>query len=113
MSKYTVMFGAGAESYSVFRPTYPPELYDSVLKFSSAGPDKNRHLAVDVATGTGQAAKDLAKHYRRVIAIDGNGSQISHAVKAENVEYRVADAHNTGLDGNIADVVTVAQALHW
>ena len=111
MSKYAAMFGAGAKKYSAYRPSYPPELYEMILDFNAAG--SSRDLAVDIATGTGQAALDVAKHYKRVIGIDGNDSQIQHAPKADNIEYLVADAHSTGLEPNIADLVTVAQAMHW
>lgn len=43
----------------------------------------------------------------------GNEVQIKLAKQAPGVEYRVADAHATGLPSNCADLVTVAQALHW
>lgn len=46
-----------AAKYSQYRPTYPDELYANILDFSSGAP---RELAVDIATGTGQAAIHLA-----------------------------------------------------
>lgn len=72
-----------------------------------------RLLAVDVATGSGQAAVDLAKHFQRVIALDESAAQLRFAMQAPNMEYRRADAHATGLPDNYADLVTAASALHW
>lgn len=39
--------------YSTYRPTYPEELYERILAFSSL-PEGQRRLAVDIATGSGQ-----------------------------------------------------------
>eukprot|EP00878_Enallax_costatus_P001399 GHUV01001549.1.p1 GENE.GHUV01001549.1~~GHUV01001549.1.p1 ORF type:complete len:236 (+),score=33.51 GHUV01001549.1:151-858(+) len=99
-----------AAKYSQYRPTYPEELYANILDFSTGG---SRHLAVDIATGTGQAAVHLAECYQRVIALDGSAEQLQHAVQKPNIEYQQADAHQTGLPDHCADLVTVAQALHW
>lgn len=76
-------------------------------------PPRRRLLAVDVATGSGQAALDLAKHFETVIALDGSAEQLRHAAQAPNVQYRHADAHDTGLPDGCADLVTAASALHW
>lgn len=72
-----------------------------------------RLLAWDCATGNGQAARDLARHFDRVVATDASAGQIAHAVKVPNVEYRVASAESSGLSTQSVDLVTVAQALHW
>jgi SAM-dependent methyltransferase len=67
----------------------------------------------DCATGNGQAALGLAEHFTRVVATDGSAAQIAAAVPHERVSYRVALAHASGLPSSSADLVTVAQALHW
>lgn len=72
-----------------------------------------RALAWDCATGNGQAARDLARYFDRVIATDGSPEQIAQAVPAKNVEYRVAPAESSGLEPHSVDLVAVAQALHW
>lgn len=46
-----------------FRPRYPQQVYDIIL--SHLGPDQ-RNLAVDVATGSGQAAVQLAEYFKQV-----------------------------------------------
>jgi ubiquinone/menaquinone biosynthesis C-methylase UbiE len=72
-----------------------------------------RLLAWDCATGNGQAARDLARYFERVIATDASAEQIAHATPVPNVEYRVARAEASGLSDHSVDLVTVAQALHW
>lgn len=52
-----------AQRYSQFRPQYPKEVYDIVLQH--LGPDQ-RKLAIDVATGSGQAAVQLAQFFEQV-----------------------------------------------
>lgn len=54
-----------------------------------------------------------AESYSRVIAQDGSEEQLKNAVKMPNIEYQHADAHQTGLSDHCADLITVAQALHW
>lgn len=46
-----------ALKYGQYRPSYPKELYTNIFDFSGEG---SRQLAVDIATGTGQAAVELA-----------------------------------------------------
>lgn len=90
------------------RPSYPDELFEFVV---SLAPRRSR--VWDCATGNGQAARDLARYFERVIATDGSPEQIAHAEPVANVEYRVARADDSGLADQSVDVVTVAQALHW
>ncbi|KAF8058108.1 methyltransferase [Scenedesmus sp. PABB004] len=102
-----------AASYAAHRPAYPPALYDAIAEFAGAGAP--RALAVDVACGSGQATVALADAYERVVGLDGSAAQLARADRGArgNVEYAVGDAHATGLPDACADLVTVAQALHW
>ena len=70
-------------------------------------------MALDCATGNGQAAVALAEHFRKVIALDASAAQIASAQPNDRVEYRVAPAESTGLSAHSVAAITVAQALHW
>jgi ubiquinone/menaquinone biosynthesis C-methylase UbiE len=70
-------------------------------------------VALDCATGNGQAARGLAAWFDRVIATDASAEQISMAQPHEKIEYRVAPAESSGLPAHSIDLVTVAQGLHW
>jgi methylase of polypeptide subunit release factors len=58
-------FSAIAAEYRVGRITYPKSLYEYLSNSC-----KERRLAWDCATGSGQAATDLSIHFDRVIATD-------------------------------------------
>jgi SAM-dependent methyltransferase len=102
------LFSGHASDYARFRPTYPPELFDWLADASPA-----RRLAVDVGTGSGQAAVGLAAHFERVIGIDPSAEQVAHARPHPGVEYRVAPAEDTGLEAASVDLLLAAQAFHW
>jgi SAM-dependent methyltransferase len=72
-----------------------------------------REQAWDCATGNGQAAIPLAEYFTQVVATDVSASQIGNAGHHPRVEYRVAPAHASGIPSHSADLVNVAQALHW
>ena len=101
-------FSAVARQYVQSRPTYPPELFDWLAQ-ACTGHD----LAWDVGAGNGQASVALAAHFAKVLATDLSGAQIAQAAPHERIEYRAAPADRSGLPDASADVVTIAQALHW
>lgn len=70
-------------------------------------------LAWDVATGNGQAALALADRFTRVVASDASAEQIAEAPPHDRIEWRVEPAETGGPAEGTADLVTVAQALHW
>lgn len=102
------LFSAQASDYSRYRPTYPAELFDwLVLK------TQRQNTAWDVGTGNGQAAAELAKRFKRVLATDPSEKQLAEAVKNPRIEYRVCSAEESGLRASSIDLITVAQAYHW
>ncbi|MBI3804331.1 MAG: class I SAM-dependent methyltransferase [Nitrospirae bacterium] len=101
-------FSDQAEGYAVFRPRYPEILFESLAESAP-----RREQAWDCATGSGQAALGLARHFDRVIATDASPEQIQNAIPDRRVEYRVAAAEKSGLADGSVDLITVAQALHW
>jgi ubiquinone/menaquinone biosynthesis C-methylase UbiE len=101
-------FSRQAADYAKFRPRYPKELFRWL---GSIAP--GRELAWDCATGSGQAAVELAEVFGRVIATDASEKQIANAEPHPQVEYRIATAEQSGLEAASVDFVTVAQALHW
>lgn len=101
-------FSGHAEDYARFRPRYPASLFVELARLCS------RHeQAWDCATGNGQAAVGLAEHFLRVAATDASPQQIAAAQRHPRVSYFTAEASRSGLEDSAADLVTVAQALHW
>jgi SAM-dependent methyltransferase len=101
-------FSASAPCYAAFRPNYPAAFVKSIADQCSV-----RELAWDAGTGNGQAAVLLAESFEKVIATDASAEQIANAKPHPRVTYRVARERDSGLDSQCADLVTVAQALHW
>src|SRR5512133_486639 len=101
-------FSQQAAGYAKFRPRYPQKLFDYL---GSIAP--SRQLAWDCGTGNGQAAVGLASVFDRVIATDASEKQIANAQPYGRVEYRVAPAENSGIQSAAADLIMVAQVLHW
>jgi SAM-dependent methyltransferase len=101
-------FSRLAAAYASFRPHYPPALFEYLARSCA-----RRELAWDCACGSGQATLDLAYHFASVVATDASAAQIAAAPPRANVSYRVAPAVASGLRDESADLVCVAQALHW
>jgi SAM-dependent methyltransferase len=97
-----------AGQYATFRPGYPDELFDWL-----AGIAPQREMAWDCGSGSGQATVALAARFARVLGTDISAAQLASAPALANVEYRVTPAEASGLPDRSADLVTVAQALHW
>jgi SAM-dependent methyltransferase len=101
-------FSAQAAAYARYRPAYPASLFDFLASCC-----RDHGLAWDCGTGNGQAALGLALHFTRVVATDASATQVAHATPDPNVHYAVAPAEQAPLEAHTADLVTVAQAVHW
>ena len=101
-------FSTRSDDYQKYRPGYPPVLFDYLASISPA-----RQLAWDCATGTGQAARELARLFSKVVASDASAQQIDQAVGNARINYQVMPAEQPTLAAQSVDLITVAQALHW
>jgi len=101
-------FSSMAREYAAARPLYPPELFDWL-----ASSVRDRDVAWDTATGSGQAALGLATHFARVIATACSPGQLQHAMEHPRIEYRVAAAEESGLAAASVDLAAAAAAIHW
>ncbi|MBL0356499.1 MAG: class I SAM-dependent methyltransferase [Chitinophagaceae bacterium] len=101
-------FSQQSSFYAQYRPGYPVELFDFILQFVP-----HKKTAWDCATGNGQSALALSKHFEKVIATDISSKQLDNAEKAMNVFYSLQPAEHTDIENNTIDLITVAQAIHW
>lgn len=124
-------FQEGAEDYDRLRPGYPPELWHRLLAdlaarraapVPGAGASTEAPVrAIDVGAGTGRATLPLAEAGARVLAVDPSRSMLDRLMRnAERAGLtdRIA-AHEAAFenldparDGG-ADLVVLAQSLHW
>lgn len=101
-------FSGHASAYAKYRPDYPVELFHYL---ASLTPRKD--VALDCATGSGQAALGLAQHFSLVVASDGSVSQLQNAERHPNVAYIGNLAEQPALRDGSVDLVVAAQAAHW
>lgn len=101
-------FSGHANAYARYRPDYPAELFSYLATLTP-----RRDVALDLATGSGQAAVGLAEHFELVVASDGSVSQLQNAEKHPHVVYVGNLAEQPALKDGSVDLVVAAQAAHW
>ena len=102
------LFSAQAPDYARFRPTYPAALFAWLAAVSPA-----RRLALDVGAGSGQAARDLAESFDRVIALDPSRAQLASGELHVRVMPVVGSASALPVAAAAVDLIVSAQAFHW
>jgi SAM-dependent methyltransferase len=101
-------FSGHANAYARYRPDYPAELFAYLASLTP-----RREVALDCATGSGQAAVGLAEHFALVVATDGSVSQLQNAEAHAHVAYVGNLAEQPALKDGTVDLVVAAQAAHW
>jgi ubiquinone/menaquinone biosynthesis C-methylase UbiE len=108
LSSFKDHFSGHAAVYAQARPKYPAALFDWLTTQT-----RQHDLAWDAGCGNGQASVALADYFDSVFASDPSATQITAATKHPKVRYAVEPAEQCSLPDRSADLVTVAQALHW
>lgn len=101
-------FSGHAADYASARPRYPDALFDWL-----ASQCARRTLVWDAGCGNGQASIALAGSFESVYATDPSAEQIAAAQPHPRIRYAVEPAERCSLSDGCADLVTVAQAMHW
>ncbi len=101
-------FSKQAADYTVYRPHYPAALFEYL-----ATQCKQHELALDVATGNGQAAVALCDHFAEVIGCEPSLSQLHNATAHNALRYVCSTAEQLPFKAGQFDLITVAQAAHW
>ena len=111
-----VDFGRRSEDYAKYRPGFPESFYDRVESFIAL----NDARAVDLGTGPGMVAIELAKRGATVTGVDISENQINaardraaQAGVADRCTFVVAPAETTTLPAGEFDLVTAGQCWGW
>jgi SAM-dependent methyltransferase len=109
-----VDFGRTSDDYARFRPGPPASFYDRVERVVPL----RGAVAVDIGTGTGLAAIEMAKRGAKVIGVDPSEEQLAAAAHAAGVaqvpvEFRVGKAEALPLVDETIDLYMALQCWHW
>jgi SAM-dependent methyltransferase len=109
-------FGRHSDDYAEFRPGFPASFYrrlDAILRIRGS-------RSLDLATGPGTIALELAALGGSVVGIDVSAQQVATARLLatergleDRARFEVAGAEDTGLNAGSFDLVTAGQCWHW
>jgi SAM-dependent methyltransferase len=111
----TVDFGRTAIDYAAYRASFPQEFFS---RLEDMGIGLNGQRVADLGTGTGVLARGFARRGCVVTGLDPAAAMLDEARQLDDkagvrVNYLVASAEDTGLDGARWDVVSAGQCWHW
>lgn len=111
--KNAARFEGFADTYHSARPSCPAVVTDILMKYLGGAPE----TVVDIGCGTGLSTLIWADIAGRVIGVEPSDDMRAVAVAASgkyhNVEYIKAFSNDTGLETEMADIITCSQSFHW
>ncbi|GAA2362839.1 class I SAM-dependent methyltransferase [Dactylosporangium salmoneum] len=110
MSSRALSFGVVAEAYERFRPGYPAELLDMVMRYA----DQPILTALEIGAGTGKATRLFAQRGIAVTATEPDAAMLAELCKHVPGNVRTVQAAFEDLrPGERHGLVYAAAALHW
>lgn len=108
-------FGSVAEQYDRARPGYPVGLIDAAFDYAGLIPGDR---ALDIGTGTGQLATELAARGLRVLGIDPSAEMVQIANRkfaAAGLDARAiaSNFESAPLDASAFSLICAATSWHW
>ena len=104
-------FSAAADVYERARPSYPAEAIEWLARQVDL---REGRTVVDVGAGTGKLTRLLVPTGAHVVAVEPLPAMLERLVEAApGAEAILGTAEELPLPDASADVITVAQALHW
>ena len=101
------------EEYDAVRPAPPEVLLDLLCQYARV---ERPRLVVDLGCGTGLSTAPWLDRAERVVGVEPLPEMLGVArrrLSRPGVELVEAFAHETGLPGGCADIVSCAQSFHW
>jgi len=103
--KRAVVFGAEAELYDRFRPTYPPALIDVLVALGA-------QTALDVGCGTGKLGRLLAERSVEVLGVEPD-ERMAEVARRHGLTVEVSRFEEWDPKDRRFDLVMSGQAWHW
>lgn len=112
MSRSSELFDDFAQHYDKYRPSYPEEIVDDLIRFTRI---QRGAKVLEVGAGTGQLTRSLFKSGVSLTALEP-GQNLA-AILRKNFNADGLIVHDTPLEdlqsGEMYDAVISAQAFHW
>jgi SAM-dependent methyltransferase len=107
-AKRALSFGRFADEYERTRPGYPPE----AAEWMAPGEPE---LVVELGAGTGKLTRAVARHGRRVVAVepDDRMRAVLASLALPGVEAIAGSAEALPVGDHVADAVVSGSAFHW
>ena len=102
-------FGLHAERYREHRLAYSTDMFSAML--GVVGHDK--HLAIDLGAGTGQATGTLLDNFDRVVAVEPDAEMAALIPNHDHLDVWVERAEDAICPPGSVDAVVAATAYHW
>jgi len=116
VSPPAIDFGLRSEDYAAHRPGFPPSFYERLERYLALEGTQ----ALDLGTGPGVVALELARRGATVTGLDISEAQIEAARRraqelslADRAAFRVGRAEETGFSDASLDLVTAGQCWVW
>ena len=110
----TERFSDRVENYVKYRPSYPPQLINSLASSCGLFPTS---IIADIGSGTGILSKLFLDNGNTVFAVEPNQEMRTAAelflANYPNLKSVQGQAEQTTLDNHTVDIVTAGQAFHW
>lgn len=104
-------FGHVAGEFQRYRPDYPAKLYQILL---ARVPAQHRRRAMDLGAGTGMVTGHLIPYFREVISVEPDAQMAAKIAESFPLAViRIVPAEECRQAPGSADLVTIANALHW
>ena len=114
MTDSTQRFSDRVENYIRYRPSYPPNVLETLRTECGLTPDST---VADIASGTGIFSRLLLENGNRVYGVEPNREMREAAERLLAAFPRftsiVGTAEATTLGNGIVDLASAAQAAHW
>lgn len=105
-----------AGAYDAFRPSYPPEAVDALLRHLKIADRPNVNV-VEIAAGTGKFTEVLAERYENynIHAVEPHAGMRSELEKKQLRNVTVTDGYAAKMPvaDKWADACIAAQSFHW
>jgi SAM-dependent methyltransferase len=111
MASFQPKFGHAAEEFQRYRPDYPAPLYNHIF---AQVPEQSRGRAMDLGAGTGRVTAHLLPHFREVISVEPDQGMAAKIVERfPQAVVREVTVEDCVQPAESADLITIANALHW